>query len=54
MLAIYVRDPTCLNGWLTGVSETGTFIKASTMTSLPSGSNGIPSGWTIIDYNSEE
>ena len=33
--------------WLYNVAASGTFIKASTMTSWPIGDNGIPSGWTI-------
>ena len=40
----------CLQYWLINVSSTGTFIKSPKMTSLPTGSSGIPSGWTIVDY----
>lgn len=32
--------------WLSNVGETGTFVKSSSMT-LPSGENGIPTGWTV-------
>ena len=35
------------SGWLSGVSETGTFVKASGMNDWTTGDNGIPSGWTI-------
>ena len=49
MLATDIPANSCLNYWLNGVAATGTFIKASSMTSLPSGANGIPSGWTVID-----
>ena len=38
----------CSN-WLSGVSQTGTFTKASNST-WDSGVSGIPSGWTIQDY----
>lgn len=38
--------------WLKGVSSTGTFIKNPSMTSWPTGDNGIPSGWTVVDYSS--
>lgn len=31
------------------VAATGTFVKSASMTSWPSGANGIPSGWTVID-----
>ena len=40
----------CLKDWVSGVSASGTFTKASNMTSLPSGASGIPSSWTIQDY----
>lgn len=36
-------------GWLLGVAATGTFVKDATMNDWPSNSNGIPSGWTVID-----
>jgi hypothetical protein len=36
--------------WLSGVSSTGTFTKAPTMESLPSGASGIPTGWSVVDY----
>lgn len=34
--------------WLSGVSSTGTFYKATGVT-YPSGESGIPSGWTVVD-----
>ena len=37
----------CLYNWVSGVASTGTFVKAASMTSLPSGPSGIPDGWTI-------
>lgn len=37
----------CLDHWVDGVSPTGTFVKAASA-SLPTGTSGIPSGWTII------
>lgn len=36
--------------WVNGVSSSGTFIKHPSMTSLPSGVDGIPNGWTVVDY----
>ncbi len=36
-------------GWLYNVSPTGTFVKSPNMNSWTTGSNGIPSGWTVID-----
>ena len=35
--------------WVSGVASTGTFVKASSMTSWTTGDNGIPTGWTVID-----
>jgi len=37
--------------WLQNCSDTGTFKKAASMSSWPSGTSGIPSGWTIEDYS---
>ena len=36
--------------WVEGVAETGTFIKAASMKSWPTGVDGIPEGWTVEDY----
>ena len=35
--------------WTYGVSSTGTFVKAASMTSWTRGYNGIPSPWTVQD-----
>jgi len=50
-LATDISASNCLTGWMNGVSESGTFTKASSMTTMPEGASGIPSGWTIIDEN---
>lgn len=50
MLAIDISASHCLGSWLQDVSATGTFIKDPAMTTLPTGDNGIPSGWTVEDY----
>lgn len=34
--------------WVAGVSPTGTFVKKAGVT-WPTGNNGIPSGWTVIE-----
>ena len=34
---------------VSGVSTTGTFVKAPSMISLTTGTSGIPKGWTVID-----
>ena len=49
MLATDISATNCLNDWVNGVAATGTFTKAASMTSLPSGVNGIPSGWTVVN-----
>ena len=38
-----------LTNWVLGVSQTGTFVKSASQTSLPTGISGIPDGWTVID-----
>ena len=49
MLATDISAGQCLFSWVWGVSATGTFVKSSSMTSLPTGASGIPSGWTVQD-----
>ena len=39
----------CTYNWVQGVSSSGTFVKASSMTSWTTGNDGIPSGWTVYD-----
>ena len=48
-LATDVSGEWCLYNWLDGVSATGTFVKHPNMSSWPSGHNGIPTGWTVVD-----
>ena len=54
MLATDISALYCLDNWLYGISPNGTFTKAKTMTSLPSGENGIPSGWTVANNNTTD
>lgn len=49
MLATNVSASYCLTYWTKGVSSTGTFVKHPDMNSLPTGTSGIPSGWTVVD-----
>lgn len=46
MLATNVSASSCLYGWVYGVAPSGTFIKDAS-TTLPTGYNGIPNGWTV-------
>lgn len=48
-LATNISADRCTNYWLNGVSSTGTFIKASSMTSWETGASGIPTGWTVVN-----
>ena len=50
MLATDISALGCLTNWVEKVATTGTFTKAESMTSLPTGVNGIPAGWTIVNY----
>lgn len=50
MLATDISASDCLTNWMNQVAPTGTFIKNPAMTTLPTGNNGIPSGWTVQDY----
>jgi hypothetical protein len=50
-LAKSIIDPESGTGsWLSGVSNTGVFVKAAEMNEWPTGVNGIPDGWTVQDY----
>lgn len=51
MLATDISASNCLTEWLNGVAATGTLVKDASMTTLPSGVSGIPSGWTTEDYS---
>ena len=46
-LATDISATYCTSYWLKGVAATGTFVKPSSMTSWPTGSDGIPDNWTI-------
>ena len=44
---IYSSGNNCLNGWVSGVSATGTFVKSKDATWNVTGTSGIPDGWTV-------
>lgn len=48
-LATNVSQTDCTLNWLNGVSAIGTFVKDPNMTSWPTGTSGIPSGWQVVD-----
>ena len=47
MLATDINATDCLMNWVKNVATSGTFTKATAMTSLPTGESGIPEGWTV-------
>ena len=51
MLATDISASNCLSNWVSGVATNGTFTKLPSMTSLPSGNNGIPNRWIVQNYN---
>lgn len=50
-LATDISANSCTTGWLTDVGANGTFYKHPDMNDWSEGASGIPSGWTIEDYN---
>lgn len=48
-LATDIFDNMTTTDWVTGVSQTGTFVKNPLMSSWTTNTNGIPSGWTVVD-----
>ena len=46
-LATNISAYNCTNNWVESVASTGTFVKASSMTSWTTGKKGIPKGWTV-------
>ena len=49
-LATDISASYCTDSWLSRVASNGTFYKASGMSSWGSGASGIPTNWTIVDY----
>lgn len=49
MLATNISASNCLYNWVSGVASSGTFAKNPAMNGLPTGTSGIPSGWTVVN-----
>lgn len=49
-LATTIPGSNCTTDWLNGVDNQGTFTKAKGASCWTSGSDGIPSGWTVNEY----
>ena len=50
-LATDITATNCTANWVNGVAVNGTFTKAASMSDWTTGQNGIPSGWTVVDYS---
>ena len=48
-LATNISASYCTTNWVKGVASSGTFTKASSMSSWTNGVNGIPNGWSVQD-----
>ena len=48
-LATDISATNCTLDWVEGVASSGTFVKAASMTGWTTGTNGIPSNWTVED-----
>ena len=46
-LATNISANSCTQNWVQGVAASGTFTKATSMSSWTTGNNGIPNGWTV-------
>ena len=49
-LAKNISAHSCTNHWVNGVASRGTFYKSPDMSSWSFGENGIPTNWTVVDY----
>ena len=52
-LATDISAGDCTVNWLHNVASSGTFKKASSMTSWTRDADGIPSGWTVTNYSAQ-
>ena len=50
-LATDISASNCTNNWVSNVAASGTFYKASGMSSWTTGNSGIPTSWTLVDYS---
>lgn len=49
-LATDISATDCTKDWLSGVAITGTFINSADILGWSTGTSGIPSGWTVVNY----
>jgi len=48
-LATDISGISTTENWVRGVAASGTFVKDANMTGWPTGANGIPTNWTVVD-----
>jgi hypothetical protein len=48
-LTTNISASNCTYNWVRNVAASGTFVKASSMTSWTTDNNGIPANWTVQD-----
>ncbi len=48
-LATNISASYCLKNWVTNVASSGTFVKAVDMEDWTTGTDGIPTGWAVVD-----
>ena len=53
-LATDISASDCTDGWLDGVSSSGTFVKNASMNNWSTGASGIPSGWTVTNAQTNQ
>ena len=53
-LAADVTATDCVVGWLSGVSESGTFVKSADAQGWIEGYDGIPVGWTVLNDGQQQ
>ena len=51
-LATNISATSCTSTWVDGVASSGTFTKASSMSSWTTGTSGIPTNWTVKNMSS--
>lgn len=54
MLATDISANGCLSYWVSGVPSSGIFVKNINATWTDVGTSGVPSGWTVIYYDSTD
>jgi hypothetical protein len=51
-LATNITATGATTSWVSGVASSGTFVKAASMSSWTTGTDGIPTNWTVQDATS--